>query len=65
MIHEMSEEEVSQLASETEDITNQRDKCLERLAVLQAGVHDLRSLDKHRLGFQSKQLYDHSPKKQT
>ena len=54
MIHEMSEEEVSQLASETEDTTIQRNKCMERLAVLQAGIHDLRSLDKHRLSPQSK-----------
>lgn len=50
----MSEEEISQLASETEDTTNQRDKCMERLTVLQAGLHELRSLDKHRLRSQSK-----------
>ena len=50
----MSEEEISQLASETEDTTNQRDKCMERLTVLQAGLHELRSLDKHRLSSQSK-----------
>jgi len=54
VIHEMSEEEISQLASETEDTTNQRDKCMERLTVLQAGLHELRSLDKHRLSSQSK-----------
>ena len=54
MIHEMSEEEIFQLASETEDTTNQREKCMERLTVLQAGLHELRSLDKHRLSSQSK-----------
>ena len=54
MIHEMSEEEAFQLASETEDTTSQRDKCLERLAVLQAGLYDLRNLDKHRSSSQSK-----------
>ena len=54
MIHEMSEEEISQLASETEETTNQRDKCMERLVVLQAGLHELRSLDKHRLSSQSR-----------
>lgn len=54
MIHEMPEEEIFQLASETEDTTNQREKCMERLAVLQAGLHELRSLDKHRLSSQSK-----------
>ncbi|KAL1581636.1 hypothetical protein WHR41_09595, partial [Cladosporium halotolerans] len=52
VIHEMSEEEISQLASETEDTTNQRDKCMERLTVLQAGLHELRSLRKHRLSSQ-------------
>jgi hypothetical protein len=54
MINEMSEEEIFQLASETEDTTNQREKYMERLAVLQAGLHELRSLDKHRLSSQSK-----------
>jgi hypothetical protein len=54
MIHEMSEEEIFQLASETEDTSNQREKCMERLAVLQAGLNELRSLDKHRLRSQSK-----------
>jgi hypothetical protein len=57
MIHEMSEEEIFQLASETEDTTIQREKCMERLAVLQAGLHELRSLDKHRLRSQSKLSY--------
>ncbi|KAM0724041.1 hypothetical protein Q7P37_000221 [Cladosporium fusiforme] len=46
MIHEMSDEDVSQLASETEDTTNQRDKCLERLAVLQAeSTHGINSVE--------------------
>jgi hypothetical protein len=54
MIHEMSEEEIFQLASETQDTTNQREKCMERLVVLQAGLHELRSLDKHRLSSQRK-----------
>lgn len=54
MIHEMSEEEIFQLASETEDTTNHRAKCMDRLTVLQAGLHELRSLDKHRLSTQSK-----------
>lgn len=53
MIHEMSDAEVSMLASETEDTTSKRERCMNRLAVLEAGMHDLKSLDRHKLGYQS------------
>lgn len=36
IIHNMSEEEIFQLASETEDVTNQREECMDKLAVLRA-----------------------------
>jgi len=57
MIHELSDAEVSKLASETEDTKSQRERCIERLAVLEAGMHDLKSLDRYRSGIQSTSSY--------
>ncbi len=54
MVQKLSEEDVSGLASETEHTTAQRSQCLEKLAVLEEGLRDLKSLDKHRLILQGK-----------
>lgn len=53
---EMTEEEVSHLASETEDAATQRKICTENLKVLEIGLQDLHSLDKHKFSLQSEYL---------
>ncbi|KAK3045610.1 hypothetical protein LTR09_012818 [Extremus antarcticus] len=56
MVQKLSEEDVSGLASETEHTTAQRSQCLEKLAVLEEGLRDLKSLDKHRLILQDSDI---------
>lgn len=48
MIIDLTEEEVTRLAAESNATTTERKRCSEKLAILQAGKTELRRLHNHR-----------------
>jgi hypothetical protein len=54
MMYDLTEEEIIRLAADSEEIVAQRSRCAEKLAVLEAGLCDLKSLNKHRSIFPGK-----------
>jgi hypothetical protein len=44
----MTEDDINRLTTESEGCSTERMRCAERLAVLEAGLSDLKRLDKHR-----------------
>jgi hypothetical protein len=45
----MAEDDINRLTRESEGCSTERTRCAERLAVLEAGLTDLKRLDRHRL----------------
>lgn len=48
-VHDFSDGEVARHAAESEGTTEERAKCDEKLEILEAGLRDLKRIDKHRL----------------
>lgn len=47
-VSSMAEEDINRLSAESEGHSNERKRCSERLAVLEAGLSDLQPLNRHR-----------------
>ena len=48
MVYDLTEDDTTRLAAESTDAAAERARCSEKLAILEAGLRDLRRLDKHR-----------------
>jgi hypothetical protein len=47
-VYDLPEDEITRIAAETEDVAAQRKEWTRRLDILEEGLRDLRSLDKHK-----------------
>lgn len=56
IVHNLTDAQIADLAAESEEVSTERLRCSEKLAVLRSGLEDLRRLDKHCL---VKELVDH------
>ena len=48
MVFALEDDTIRGLAAETKDTSNERDRCSEKLAILEVGLRGLKRLDKHR-----------------
>ena len=54
MVFDLSDDDITRLAGESQTTAAERDQCMEKLMALEDGLRDLKHLGKHRLDLQGK-----------